>query len=230
MGGIAGVGLYSVDIGLMVTDMSNLIISFILLICPSIVFATTAQILNVVMMAKASGTLTVTDDFNRANGGLGSNWSRMATGPMGTGTLIVDTNEVVSSVNNVDGVSYYNGTFANDQFAQVTLGSSPSYAGVVVRMTSAGNGYALRCYNSAICFIQKITGGNDSTLGVNFTGLDVANKPIKLTASGSTLEFFVNGVSQGTRTDSTYSSGYPGITATSNYTGAGPDSFVGGDL
>src|SRR5262249_43467834 len=60
----------------------------------------------------------VTDDFNRANGGLGGNWTTSSDlAAAGGGSLQIVSNAVVSSPTNNHFASYYSGaqSFANDQ-------------------------------------------------------------------------------------------------------------------
>jgi hypothetical protein len=54
--------------------------------------------------------------------------------------------------------------------------------------------------------------GSAAVISPSYTGLALqAGDIIKLQISGNTLELFINGVSQGTRTDSQFSSGVPGV-------------------
>ena len=101
-------------------------------------------------------------------------------------------------------------------------------------MTSSSLG---NCYQAYVVTTTRIdlyliadTGSIGYTaLGAQFTVSALsAGNTVTLTANGTTLELFVNGVSQGTRTDSTYSTGQPGCG--SSDPGATLDGFTASDL
>lgn len=169
----------------------------------------------------------VTDSFDRANGGLGANWTTDSTS---VGTPSISSNVMVSGTDGQVALATYTGaTFNGNQYAQATFGSANGYQGVVCRGNNSGNGYIAAAYNTTDMAIYKSTGGTRSVVGTGFT-VAAANKTIKLTCNGSTLELFVDGVSQGTRTDSTYTTGYPGVYQTSGSITYGLNNFVAGDL
>src|SRR5215472_1524431 len=177
----------------------------------------------------------VTDNFNRANGGLGANWttsSDLATA--GGGSLQISGNQVVSSPTNVNFISFYSGaTFPNDQYAQATIiGGIPGYstAGVVVRHQGSGGSsfYLFNGYPGAgpsqVAYFRCDAG--------NWTLLASYNAPVnsgsilKLRVVGSTLTGSVDGVDQPSVTDTTYASGFPGIHCRSG----AADDFQAGDF
>lgn len=171
---------------------------------------------------------SVTDDFNRANGGLGANWTTDSTA---TATPTINTNSFVSGTFNVVSYANYTGaTFANNQYAQALTSSVSGYLGVGCRGDGNGNGYAMLAINSTTIGAYKITNGTRSTLGSLFTVASTVNKTMKLTCSGTTLEAFLDGASIGTRTDSSYTSGNPFIYSNQSSVTYKLDDFAAGDL
>lgn len=174
-----------------------------------------------------SAAAYVTDSFDRANGGLGANWTTDSTS---VGTPTITSNVMVSGTDGQVALATYTGaTFASNQYAQATFGSANGYQGVVCRSNNSGNGYIAAAYSATNMAIYKLTSGTRAAIGTGFA-VTAANKVIKLTCNGSTLELFVDGVSQGTRTDSTYTTGYPGVYQTSGSITYGLNNFVAGDL
>jgi hypothetical protein len=104
-------------------------------------------------------------------------------------------------------------TYANDQYCQFTyLGGS--YAGCTLR--SAGTGGSSRGYNILIGGagsnrFEIYTAGTPSSIGANDVPTVSANDIVRFEISGSTLTIKYNGVTQATRTDSTYTSGSAGM-------------------
>src|SRR5262249_30564081 len=80
------------------------------------------------------------DNFNRADGGLGSNWTSNFTG---NGTLAIASHAVVGGSASNNTSSYYTGTtFLNDQYCEVTITTVPSLSqiGCVLRGSGTTNG------------------------------------------------------------------------------------------
>lgn len=201
----------------------------VFLLWPGLAFGWGALPTAVKSDAGGGGSASVTDDFNRADGALGANW----TTPINSSTtLAINTNRVISSTFNTRGYAYYSGTtFANDQYAQVDLNTQISgYIGVGCRMDNDANGYDVEVTNTTTATIRKLTNGAASTLGSVLTLADLSGKTIRLSCYGTTIELFVDGASVGTRTDATYSAGYPFIITNSNGLQYSVDNFSGGDL
>jgi chitodextrinase len=86
-----------------------------------------------------SGTATATtlagavasDNFNRANGALGANWSK----PIASAdNLIVTNNQVGVDVEDVHNYAYWSAnSFSNDQYAQAVIGKIGAWTGVILR-------------------------------------------------------------------------------------------------
>src|SRR4029077_4016811 len=84
---------------------------------------------------------TRTDDFNRANGALGSNWTKQ----LGAGgTLVVAGNQAGASIEDAYCMAFWNAdSFGDDQYAEVTIGGQiDDWTGVIVRADDIYD----RCY------------------------------------------------------------------------------------
>jgi hypothetical protein len=148
----------------------------------------------------------IQDPFTRANAGtLGANWTE-ATGSAGY--------EIVSNAATNIGAgnaltSYTNVLAPVDQYSQCKLititGTTDEGPGPAVRAsTTAITAYFLQANTVEVRLYRAINNASFIKLGLDFAPA-AANDTLKLTAVGSgstvTLEYFKNGVSQGTRTD-----------------------------
>lgn len=173
----------------------------------------------------ASSGASFTDLFNRANASPMSTTSTSGgTWTSGPGSMmdcdIVD--------NQLTGTGFWSGcvvtspSFAANQSAEMTLtNSSQSFFGLYVRMQSgSAAGYNAFFDDATHIIIYKMTDSGSSVdfttaLGATFTVTVASGTRVKLTATGTTtttLELFIDDVSQGSRTDSSspYTSGQPG--------------------
>jgi len=150
--------------------------------------------------------LPASDNFNRADSSttLGVNWTVRVGGPFG-----IFSNECYQPGGAaVAAVEWTADSFNADHYAQAVCGPtffSAQEISPAVRIQSNGD-----CYAVYFGKIIKIIGGVRSAVsafGGSFTNADV----VKLTATGTTLELFKNGVSLGTITDATLSGGGAGI-------------------
>lgn len=143
---------------------------------------------------------TASDDFNRANGSLGANWTTAYTSGGEVSSNAARGNDATLS-----GSFYSAVSFAADHEAQITKGAG-DYAGPAVRMSAVtgGTGYVYFNHGS----VQRVDGGVNSVIGTwgTFGNGDV----VRFRATGSTLEGWVNGVYQGAVVDATYATGQPG--------------------
>jgi hypothetical protein len=187
--------------------------------------------------APASG-VAYSDDFNRADGGLGANWNVHSTGPP---TIL--SNEVVGG--NASPVVQQWATPVNtgDQFSEFRIRGA-IHCGVAVAMpqilTNADNTaatyYTLRQSTSGgpLRFFQKNATLASSTELAN-TGVSPAiGDIVRLEYDAGVLEAFVNGVSAGTHTPGSPITGqfYVGTQmATTTLNGLSAwDDWAGGDL
>jgi hypothetical protein len=91
------------------------------------------------MMQTYSRTQSATDNFTRANGGLGANW----TTTTGLPAPVISSNTVIPGGTQGSGSgAFYNGVvWPNDQYSTVTLGTLDSFgeAGSAVRISASAN-------------------------------------------------------------------------------------------
>ena len=168
------------------------------------------------------------DDFNRADGGLGANW----TVALGSNMAIV-SNEVKTTVASTDQFAFWNAdTFANDQYAKVVVGSatgSESKTIAAVRCSGVGSG-TFKCYWARKDGIHRFSPGYAALGGGDLTGLTVGDV-LEIRVSGDQITRWRNGVQFGSAvTDSNIASGKPGMGQWQSSGTATMDDFEGGDL
>ncbi len=164
----------------------------------------------------AGVVITASDNFTRANenpivGIVGCLWTNGITG---YNSMELNSNIARSTVAAIGGaiVTTPDFTAYPNHSATVTLGTNNQSPGCFVRMTVSGNGYRLNYNSGSSVRISLITAGVASAIGADFGVSAPANGvTLKLEVNGTTLTAYRNGVSLGSRTDSTYSSGSPGM-------------------
>ncbi len=169
-------------------------------------------------LASGGSPVTFTDTFDRANEDPLSDGGAWTNGVTGYGNMRVNTNDATASTSNglaiVTTPSY--ASYAN-QSATITLTSSTSNVAVVLRYDTSGNGYVCYLNDPTTIRVYRVTAAAGTQLGADFTITTVsASDTIGMGISGSTLTVYRNGASQGTRTDSTWTTGSPGIYAGTN--------------
>jgi len=184
----------------------------------------------VVAVGGGGGGVTITDDFNRADENpLAAPWTQIHTFNK---PRLVD--QALRSTEFPTAWAYYNQAVADDQFAQIKMSALSSDNGVTLRSNSGRNaleniGYSVM-YNDGNILIRKWTLDFFTNLNsVSATGLIVAGDILRGEISGSTITAKVNGATVLTATDSTYASGFVGISVKGQY-GDEVDDFQGGDL
>lgn len=176
------------------------------------------------------GTLAL-DTFQRADANpIGGNWTPVVSGVFVAGQLASHNFE--ASASNSAVAAYWNALSWNaDQWAQVTIGAcgSGSDVGIVLRQDTGG---AVTFYDllwtgatgsTGQWFIQKRVAGATSTLATGNTPTTNVGDTILGVVIGSNLYLYWNGILIGTATDSTLTSGSPGIFLFANGT---PDTAV----
>lgn len=178
--------------------------------------------------------IMITDNFTRANADPLSNtassvWNTdaiLCNLKIASNLAIISTTGMVCSESNTGAV------FPANQKAASTINtldpSQANYVGVGVRLDGTGDGYLAFAGSTTdpTIYVQKSTAGVRATMGATFPYTFAMGDKIELDASGSstvTLTLLINGVSQGTRTDSSspFATGNPGIVMF----GAGPSSL-----
>jgi S-formylglutathione hydrolase FrmB len=177
------------------------------------------------------------DDFNRANGGLGSSWSAVSDGALTISSqAVVGTSATAGAIRTAE-------LYSGDQSSQVQVTSTQlqggQWMGPAVRMQNGGQTMYLGIYfwnnGSQQLRIYERTGGNWVQLGSSYScGALAAGTKLTLTAVGSTITFAQDGVTRISVTDSSITGGSPGImtfgTATAdNWAGADATSGGGGN-
>jgi chitodextrinase len=160
--------------------------------------------------------VAATDDFNRADGGLGLNWARPV--PASEQTLVIVNNEVTPDMDDAHCYAYWIGnTFSQDQYSQARISNVGPWNGVIARAQSAIDRF----------YMAFVFGPNDYRLYLRKDGLYyslstgsaetwVPGDILRLEASGSAsvqLTLLRNGNPVLTYTDTTENlvGGSPGI-------------------
>lgn len=223
-------------IGRMVTNMRKLLITFLLLllVCPSIVFASTSQIRSVVMMSKASGNPTYLDDFNRGNGVIGADW-----GPLtGENGLQISAYTLKNITGDRGGARRVGETYSDNQYSKIQILTRDTIggAGPCVRVSASAETY----YNAAVIsstttlILRKNISGSFSTIQSFTIPTWTDGQYIKLAVSGSTLTWTIYAsdgvtvVATDSATDSSISTGSPGVFIYNPV--ATMDNWSGGDV
>ena len=170
------------------------------------------------------------DDFNRADGGLGSNWTAMSGGGLAISSQVA----VGTSGSGGDTGDIWTGSsFGSDQFSQITLTSAQPTGGqwiaAAVRAQNSGlSAYAglyFWNYGNPELMLFKRSSGNWTQLGgVYSSGVLPAGMQLQVKAAGLTISFIENGVQRLSVTDTSLTGGAPGImasgpTAADNWSG-----------
>lgn len=180
----------------------------------------------------ASGPVTATDNFNRANqdpmAGAGLTMSDgvsvWVNGPGSTLTkMAIDTN-VLTSTGSPASVVVSSPSFAANQKSTITFGSGAAvtFCGPTVHAnTSNGNCYVALVDDTTHIIIYKLTDsgsiGYTSLATVVLGAALVVGDTLGLGINGTTLTVYVNGSAQGTTaSDSSYTTGQPGIYVATN--------------
>jgi len=173
-----------------------------------------------------SKLIIASDNFTRANGAIGSNWSAS----LGTAWSIT-SNQADGGTNNPGYERWVGaGSFANNQYSIVTIGPSAAvhytYFGVVLN-DNGTNFYTLIVYGFGDYFLEK----NGATLIFAAAPLLAVGDTIELDNVGGVLTGYHNGVPFVTYTDATpLTGGTPGMACLF----AGQDAFysnwVGGNI
>jgi hypothetical protein len=151
--------------------------------------------------------VSVSDNFNRANGDVGANWFEAQS------SADVLSNACTPHVGGVLTQIYWAAnSFNADQTSQFTMSTLKDYAGASVRMRGSGgttSGYYAYVDGTGAGQIRRYDNGVDTVLA-SYSGAVAGT--FQLSIVGNALTWFNNGSSIATATDSTYTSGgAPGI-------------------
>jgi hypothetical protein len=184
----------------------------------------TANVTNVTVTCGGIGS----DNFNRANGSLGSGWTDMTDGP-----LAVSSQAVAGTKSAISGDIRTGENYPNDQYSQVTVTSAAltgtQWIGPVVRAQNGGQNLYAGLYEwnggSPLLVLSKRISGTWTQLGSYSSGAFSTGTQLTLTAIGNTLALADNGTPLVTASDNSLTSGAPGIIANGLATA---DNWVGG--
>jgi Putative esterase len=174
------------------------------------------NVANVTIVCTADANGSASDDFNRANGSLGGNWTDDTDAGMTISSQVIVGTQGASTSGDMRTAEAYN----NNQFSQIQVTSTQltgsQWIGPAVRMSNGGqDGYAGIYYwnngNPELMLFER-TGTTWVQLGDSyFTSPLAAGATLKLEVVGTTLSFLVNGVERVAAYDNEYASGAPGI-------------------
>jgi Putative esterase len=187
-----------------------------------------ANITSVAVACSDTTVSTGSDDFNRADGGLGPNWTAVSDGGLSI------SSQVVLGSSATAGDIRVGETYPGDQSSQIEVTSTQltggQWIGPAVRMQNGGQNMYLGIYfwnngNQQLRIYER-TAGSWAQLGPSYScGALSAGTQLQLSAVGSTISFLVNGVARISVTDSSIAGGAPGIMT---YGAATGDNWVGG--
>ena len=175
--------------------------------------------------------IAVYDGFTGGDGSLGSNWTPITTSV----GLKVSSGVVENSVGGgVNGGDYWSGrNFTPDQFSQMTLSTVPTsgdWMGPAVRCNSDGSSTYVVIVNpaaNALALYKRIGSSFSGALVGYGVSTFHTGDIIKLSVIGSVLTASYNGVDVITYTDTSITSGQPGIMVFGN--SAQADNWSGGN-
>ncbi len=180
--------------------------------------ALVVSVLVLAMPQRSFADTTASDNFNRANGSLGANWTDMTVG----GLAISNDNVVGTQAAGTSGDIYTGTTFGSDQSSQIQVTSTPigagQWIGPAVRAQNGGQSLYLGIYwgnnGNPELELFKLLNGAWTQLGSSFaSGTLAAGSELTLSVTGSTLSFAENGVVEITATDTSLTGGAPAIMA-----------------
>jgi hypothetical protein len=125
---------------------------------------------------------------------------------------------------------FYNETFGNDQYAEITLSAVGAFheIGALVR-GSSNNGYCLNIA-SGNWYLGRIVSGSWTQIATGAKAFS-AGEVIRLEVSGTTLKMYQDDVQfGGDQTDSNISTGAPGVSGRGWDGGTSATSWEGGEL
>ena len=188
-----------------------------------------ANVTGVTVSCAANSATSASDDFNRADGGLGPNWTAISDGGMS-----ISSQQVAGSAGATTGDVRTAESYPSDQYAKVEVTSTQltggQWVGPAVRVQGGGqNGYLgiyFWNFGSPEMVLYERDAGNWTQLGSYNSGALVAGTQLELEAVGNTIAFLENGVQRVSVTDGSFTGGGPGMMA---FGSADADNWAGGN-
>jgi hypothetical protein len=178
-----------------------------------------ANVTNVTVTCTASSTTAnASDDFNRANGSLGANWTDTSDG----GLAIVSQQVAGTASAGVSGDIRTGESYDSNQYSQIEVSATQltgsQWIGPAVRVQAGGQEAYVGIYNwnngSPNLEVFERNGGNWIQLGSTYnSGPLAAGTQLKLMVVGDTVAFLQNGVERIAAAATDLSGGAPGILA-----------------
>ena len=174
-----------------------------------------AVVLPILLLAQAAAARGSSDDFNRADGGLGSGWAAMTDGG-----LSIVSQQAVGNAGGIAGDIRVAESYGSDQSSQIEVTSTQltggEWIGPSVRSQNGGQDLYLGIYfwnyGDPQLQLYKRTNGGWAQLGNSYeSGPLPAGTQLTLTVTGSDLSFQENGTERINATDTTLTGGAPGI-------------------
>ena len=187
-----------------------------------------ANVTSVAVTCATSTATSASDNFNRANGGLGAGWAAISDGG-----LSIVSQQVVGTAATAGDVRVAE-SYGSDQYSKVEVTSTQlsggQWVGPAVRSQNGGQDTYLGIYfwNSGTPQLRlyKRTAGSWVQLGNSYnSGPLPAGTQLTLSAVGSRLSLQQNGVERIAATDTTLTGGAPGIIT---FGAATADNWAGG--
>ncbi len=177
---------------------------------------------------------SISDDFNRSNGGLGTNWTAVSAGTV-TGTLAIASNSVQSSSGSgATSSSYFNSSLSSaDHYSQVSVtalnnggGGGRNWVSGSARADSSGNQYNYQATKDsggvARRRLLKFVSGTATSLNDSSGAISLADL-FQIRVSGSTISGYLNGSSISSLTDTSITSPVAAGVAAFNGSGTAGD-------
>ncbi len=155
---------------------------------------------------------TALDDFNRADGGLGSNWTDYRADP-----VLISGNQVPGQSVGLGTGAYYTGIpFDANQYAKAKVAAIAAGQTIALNLRHAGTLNTVTGYRVSFGATGGVTvsrmSGTSGTFVAGGSGAALAvNDIIEARILGDRIDVLVNGVVRATGFDSTYTSGSPGF-------------------
>ena len=165
---------------------------------------------------------SASDDFNRANGGLGSNWT------VDEGSWSISSNQALAGSATQNTARWTGSSFTADHYSEAKIATAGSEAGVATRVAT-NQGYLLyaRTEPTGNWELYRYAGGGSYTSIASGSGA-ASGDTFRLESNGSTHKVFRNGVQQGSDiNDATFATGGVAIQTFNVHT---LDDWAGGDL
>lgn len=171
----------------------------------------------------------VSDNFNRANGGLGGNWQTLVGSPITYSAPTIVSNAVTVGGGGGNGAKWVGAEFSNDQYAQAkSSGVGTNYTALVLRHDGVNTGYIFRHYhNNGTWNITNV--GSTAVLASGDYGSFVSGDIFRFECVANQLSAFRNGapIVTGVPIGPQYTAGAPGLLILS---GGFVDDWEGGGL